>query len=193
AAGATAGEGFSGSTRAVQINSGTLAFGADARNARGSLALLASSFRSPLTLAGGAIASSGLEYDGTSGDPTAAPVTAAIHATVNLGGSMDALSSGAAFVDVVNNSTTSLNVTAGSKNVGTISGVGNTNVSSGGASLTATAIRQAALNAQGNVTIRPNALAAGTSNIANLAIANGVRFNPNDNKLVTKNAVGNTI
>ena len=57
------------------------------------------------------------------------------NATLNLQNSgTDPLYDGANSVNVINNSTTSLNVTAGTKHVGNISGPGRTTVS-GGASL----------------------------------------------------------
>jgi hypothetical protein len=116
-------------------------------------------------------------------------------ATVNLGGTQDALSDGTNDVDVTNNSATGLNITADNKNVGTVSGSGTTTVNSS-TSLTATAVRQGTLNANGNVTIRPNGTtggAGGVSNINNLTLGPSVRFDIGNNKLVTKNGVGSAV
>jgi hypothetical protein len=79
-------------------------------------------------------------------------------ATVNLAGTMDVLSDGTNSVNVQNDSTTTLHVSAGSKHVGHISGIGNTLVDSG-ASLGAKSITQNALTVDnGFVTVTtPNA------------------------------------
>jgi hypothetical protein len=98
-------------------------------------------------------------------------------ATVNLGGTLDALSDGTNHVNVTNNSTASFNVVAGSKNVGILGGSGNTTVADA-ATLTATHVRQNSLtiNGTGAVNIRAGAsanLPAGTSTLKSLSIAGG--------------------
>jgi autotransporter-associated beta strand protein len=109
--------------------------------------------------------------------------------TVNLGGTADALSDGVNHVNVVNNSIASFNVTAGSKNIGTLSGIGNTSVSAG-ATLTADHIRQTALTVGGSAIVRPDGSATGTSNVFTLTIPAGGKLDLNDNKLISASAVG---
>ena len=61
---ATTGSGaYAGLTNPVTLNSGTIAFGADMGNPGATSILTADSFRSPLTLSGGNIASSGVDYN----------------------------------------------------------------------------------------------------------------------------------
>ncbi len=80
----TPSEGYSGSTDPITVNSGTLAFGSDSRNTRSSLTMLTHSYRSPLTLNGGALASTGMEY-GVGGDPNGStPVTATIASNITI-------------------------------------------------------------------------------------------------------------
>ncbi len=75
---ATSGTGaYAGLTNPVTLNSGTIAFGADMSNPAATAVTLANSFRSPLTLSGGNIASSGLDYN-------SAPVVANLAAGISL-------------------------------------------------------------------------------------------------------------
>lgn len=54
---------YAGLTRPVTVTSGTLAFGADQANGSSNSVTIASSFRSPVTLDGGKIASTGFKYE----------------------------------------------------------------------------------------------------------------------------------
>ncbi|HUO08283.1 MAG TPA: autotransporter-associated beta strand repeat-containing protein [Phycisphaerae bacterium] len=83
---------YAGTTNPVTINSGTVAFGADQANPASSSVTLANSFRSPLTLNGGKIASTGLDYSGD-GSADGAPVVAnlAANITVNAGATSSVL------------------------------------------------------------------------------------------------------
>jgi hypothetical protein len=118
-----------------------------------------------------------LKFDrnsGTTSVGTDAVMTIGAGATVDLGGTTDPLSDGTNHVNVVNNSTTSFNITTGSKNVGNLSGTGRTTVAAG-AGLTANHVRQETLEIGSGaiVTIRPNGGAAGASTLTNLLIDGG--------------------
>jgi fibronectin-binding autotransporter adhesin len=74
---------YAGPTNPVKIDSGTVAFGADQANAAATSVTLANSFRSPLTLNGGKIASTGLDYSGD-GSADGAPVAANLAADITM-------------------------------------------------------------------------------------------------------------
>jgi autotransporter-associated beta strand protein len=85
---------YRGVTRPVTVNSGTLAIGSDLGNYTSSLPLDINSFRSPITLNGGAIAPTGKRITGASGSQAAngpdvvpqihGPVTLTANSTVKL-------------------------------------------------------------------------------------------------------------
>jgi autotransporter-associated beta strand protein len=114
-------------------------------------------------------------------------------ATLNLDGALDALSDGTNHVDVLNNSTTTFHVKSGVKNVGGISGVGNTLVDAG-ATLIARHVRQNNVTVNGTVQIRESGggTPAGASKVNSVAIGGAARFDLKDNKLVTNTAPGTT-
>ncbi len=94
-------------------------------------------------------------------------------ATVNLGGTLDALSDGVDHVNILNNSTASLNVIFGSKNVGDIDGSGNTTIDAG-ATLAARSISQNTLTVNGTAILRlddPGSPGSATSTVNQLDIA----------------------
>jgi fibronectin-binding autotransporter adhesin len=108
------------------------------------------SFSGNLTLAAGT-----LEFNLSSGTPSiggASTLTIAPGATLIDAGTVDPLGAGASEVNVLNNSVTSFDVISGAKTAGLISGIGNTNVSSG-SSLTAYGIVQNLLLVNGSVSI----------------------------------------
>ncbi len=74
---------YAGPTNSIKIDSGTVAFGADQANPVATSVTLADSFRSPLTLNGGKIASTGLDYSGD-GNADGTPVTANLAADISL-------------------------------------------------------------------------------------------------------------
>jgi len=93
-------------------------------------------------------------------------------------------------VGVVNNSlgtgaTSDLgfNVTAGAKQIGTLTGTGSTAVLAG-ASLTTDHVRQAALAVEGTVTIRANGGNAGVSRVASLHVGAAGKLDLADNDLI---------
>lgn len=113
-------------------------------------------------------------------------------ATVNLGGTLDALqdtNTAANRVSVLNNSTTSFNVTSGTKNVGAIDGTGNTTVNAG-VVLNADHVRQNTLTSNGRTNIRASSLAGGTSKVTSLVLGAAGKLDLSNNKLVTANAPG---
>jgi fibronectin-binding autotransporter adhesin len=93
-------------------------------------------------------------------------------ATVNLGGTLDALSDGVDHVNVVNNSATSFNVTGGSHTVGTLSGTGNSTVDFGG-TLSAARISQNALTINGTLNLRVDPAVPGPCTLNALTIVSG--------------------
>jgi hypothetical protein len=93
-------------------------------------------------------------------------------ATVNLGGTLDVLSDGVDHVDILNNSITSLNVIAGSKNVGVVVGSGKTTVDFG-AALTTSRMSQNTLTAHGTVNFRVDAATTGPNTLNQLNITSG--------------------
>ena len=132
----------------------------------------APSWTGNLTLAGGT-----LTYNVTSGSTSISgnpTLTILPTATLIDGGTVDPLhTSSGASVNIVNNSVTSFDITTGNKTVGFISGIGNTNVSSG-STLTANSIQQNMLFVNGNVTIltgSPHNSSAGVSVVSTLNIA----------------------
>ncbi len=259
------GEGPNGPTRPITLVGGVLAVGANSPNLANTPPIDATTFRSPVTIAGGAIASTlvdatyagditvnggsvlttdavdgvtprkvvigtqalvntnsnvvngniawgnstltvngagTLSFERTApvnvGDPTSAVTvtpgaTLAISsgARVDLAGTQDALSDGTHHVNVTNNSTVGLHVMTGTKNVGEINGSGNTTVESG-AVLRATHVQQNSLTMNGNVTVRENGLAAGTSKLNTLAV-NSNKIDITNNHLILtspNNSVG---
>src|SRR5439155_26833663 len=106
-------------------------------------------------------------------------------ATLNLGGTADALSDGVDHVDLLNNSTSTFHVTAASKNVGAIDGVGNTVVDAA-VTLTAKHVRQNSLNVAdgGKLKIRAGAGTAGTSVLASLNLNSTGKLDLNDSAMV---------
>jgi hypothetical protein len=101
--------------------------------------------------------------------------TVATGATLNLGGTANALSDGTSTHANVTNSGTLAATTAG-KRVGNITGTGTTNVNTTGASLTASSIRQGslAIGAGNTVTVAPNGTSTGLSRLtSSLSIAGG--------------------
>jgi autotransporter-associated beta strand protein len=121
-------------------------------------------------------------------------------ATFNDGGTVDPLASGSNLINVVNNSVMSFDVISGSKQAGTISGIGNTTVSAG-ASLTATSIRQNMLTVTGVAVIAPQSPrngSAGVSVLGSLVLINSSnvligRLDLGNNDLVIHNADLTTI
>jgi hypothetical protein len=106
-------------------------------------------------------------------------------ATVNLLG-IDALSDGVHHVAVANNGT--FYVGSGIKNVGSISGSGNTNVDNG-VTLFADAVRQSSLLDNGQVRIRPNGGAAGASKVDHLVVNGGI-LDVTNNNVILSDTVG---
>jgi hypothetical protein len=110
---------------------------------------------------------------------------------VNVGGTADMFTDNTGtptngnHVAVINNSTTSFNITAGGKSILTLTGAGSTTVAAG-ASLTADYVRQSALTVNGNVNIRPNGNNA--SVVGNLTVTG--RFDLADNDLIVHNGAG---
>ncbi len=104
-------------------------------------------------------------------------------ATVNLGGAGDGLSDGVDFVNVLNNSPTSFNVTTGTKNVGNIDGFGKTSVSQN-ATMIASHIRQDTLVANGVAKVRDNGGNAGTSVVGAITIGANGKIDLRDNDLI---------
>jgi autotransporter-associated beta strand protein len=88
-------------------------------------------------------------------------------ATVNLGGTLDALSSGTTSVNVANSG--SFNVTAGSKNIGNLTGTGTTSIA-GGSSLSAGKFVQAAVQLQGGNAIANVRTGAANNDPAKLSV-----------------------
>ncbi len=108
--------------------------------------------------------------------------TVASGATLNLGGTGNALSNGTTtHADVTNNGT--LAATTAGKRVGNIDGTGNTNVTGAGASLTANSIRQNSLNigAGNSVTI---AASSDVSRVNTLSINATGKLDLADNDLI---------
>ena len=110
--------------------------------------------------------------------------------TVNVGGTADMFTdnTGTAtngnHLAVINHSTTTLNITAGSKAVSTLGGAGNSSVSAG-ASLTANHVRQNQLTVNGNVSVRPNNVHLATSSEVNqLNVGASGKLDLTDNNLV---------
>jgi autotransporter-associated beta strand protein len=105
-------------------------------------------------------------------------------ATVNLGGTADALNSGANQVNIINTAGGKFHVTAGAKNVGTITGGGKTIVDSN-ASLTAKNLTQSPLvTIDGRLNIRANGGNTGVSYLGALSIGASGALDLNDNDLV---------
>src|SRR5205814_6036725 len=72
-----------------------------------------------------------LRNGGTVAVTAGATITIDQNATLNLGGSLDSLNDGTRQVNITNNSTSTFNVLQGTKNIGALSGLGNSNISSG--------------------------------------------------------------
>ena len=125
---------------------------------------------------------------GTINVTSGATITVNQGATLELGSTADALSDGIDHVNVANNSTTSFNVVAGSKNVGNLTGSGNTNLSNN-ASLTARQIRQGVLNiGDGSVaTVRAHGGADGVLVVNTLNLNTSGALDLKDNDLVVNN------
>ncbi len=128
-----------------------------------------------------------------------ATLTVDAGATVVLGGAADTLSDGTNHVNVVNNSTTTFHVTQGTKNIGTLTGVGNTIVDAG-VTLNTNGITQNTLNVAdgGKATVRARTGTPLVSNnrvsyINNLNLNSSGTLDTNDNDLVVNNGVFSTI
>ena len=112
--------------------------------------------------------------------------------TVSVGGTIDPFTdnSGGAtngnHVDIENNSLTSLNVTAGIKVIGALTGVGKTSVSAG-ATLSTSTIRQDTLVLDGTAVVRQNGAAAGTAVVNNLTFGAAGTLDLADNDLAVNN------
>jgi autotransporter-associated beta strand protein len=144
----------------------------------------------PSTTTGGA-----LNFSRTTGAVSVAAAGATLQvnsgATVNLGGTQDVLSDsiiGGNYVNVANNG--ALNVTAGTKNAGNISGTGTTTVNAT-TTLNASSIRQGTLQVNGAAVVRPNdGTAIGRQNSASKAqlnIAAGSSLDLTNNSMVVVN------
>lgn len=124
-----------------------------------------------------------LPADATLG--TGVTATIANGATLNLGGTGNALSNGTTAHANVTNHGTLAAITAG-KRVGNIDGAGSTNVTAAGASLTANSIRQSSLmiGAGNSVTIAAN---SGASRLNTLSINATGKLDLADNDLIVVN------
>jgi hypothetical protein len=109
-------------------------------------------------------------------------------ATVNLSGTLDALSDGFRQVNVVNNSIASgFNITSGTKNIGDLDGIGATTVSSA-ATLTANHLRQSQLTINGAAKVRDNGSTSGTSVVTSLALGASATLDLRDHDTILKSA-----
>ncbi len=105
-------------------------------------------------------------------------------ATVNLGGVADALSSGANHVNIINDANAKFHITAGAKNVGAITGGGQTIVD-GGTGLTAKNLTQGAfVTVDGRLNVRANGGNTGISYLNDLSLGASGVLDLNDNDLV---------
>jgi autotransporter-associated beta strand protein len=123
-------------------------------------------------------------------DPGAS-LNIAANTVVELAGTTDALSDGTDHVNVI--TTGNLEATAGTKNVGNITGAGGT-IAKSGATLIANHVRGGTLTADsGTVQIRPTGgVAAGTSKTTALSIIASGKVDIGDNKLIVQGAsIGN--
>ncbi len=117
-----------------------------------------------------------------------ANATVASGATLNLGGTANALSDGSTVhADVTNNGT--LTAATAGKRVGNIAGTGTTSVTVAGATLTANSIRQATLNigAGNTVTVAANGGDSGTSKVTTLSINATGKLDLANNDLIVDN------
>jgi len=103
---------------------------------------------------------------------------------------LDALSNGSGtYVNVTTANNALFNVTAGTKNAGTIDGTGTTTVDAG-QTLIATHVTQSTVNANGTVKVRQNGTLTGTSKIGTLNTSTG-NFDVTNNKvIITGNPAG---
>ena len=114
--------------------------------------------------------------------------TVAVGATLNLGGTGNALSNDTTtHADVTNNGT--LTATIAGKRAGNITGTGTTNVNTAGAALTVNSIRQASLTiGVGNtVTVAANGTDTGVSRVTDLSINATGKLDLNNNDLIVDN------
>ena len=120
-------------------------------------------------------------------------------AAVVLDGLQDALSDGAHFVNVINDSTAGTNgglliaASAGTntKNAGAISGAGKTSVATG-ATLIASSLRQNTLTLHGDAQVRPDGITTAVSTLANLTIDAGHQLDLTNNKLIVTGIAAGT-
>jgi fibronectin-binding autotransporter adhesin len=148
-----------------------------------------------LTVDSGAVSGGTLSFERTTGTVsvgTNANLVIGAGGTVQLGGTIDALSNGTNHVNVLNNSTLAgLSAISGTKNVGAITGTGNTAVS-GGAVLQATSINQNSLNVAngGKAVVRARvSIPAGAkvNHLNTLGLNASGTLDLNDNDLVVAN------
>jgi len=118
---------------------------------------------------------------GTVSVTAGATITVDQNATLNLGGNLDSLNGGANKVNIVNNSTNSLNVNLGTKNIGNLSGTGTNKIANGatlvvnGTSNTTAGIVQGSgtLVKNGSTTLRVTSLGTSASPLGGLTINDG--------------------